>query len=85
MSLENICLCFMFCRLYSGPIFVAQFLKNPVYRDLLKYKLESNESFNDFETSIEKVLHEPNSALIFDESYVKNKIKKYQCKYKVYC
>ena len=77
---------FIFDRLYTEPKSGAFsiILNNPIYRDVLKKKLDSDATFNDLDISIGKTLHEPNAALIFEESYVKNIIKKSHCKFQVH-
>ena len=76
----------IFDRLYTEPKSgaISALLNSPIYRDVLINKLDSDATFNDLDISIEKTLNEPNAALFYEESYVKNLVKKSHCKTQVH-
>ena len=84
-SLGNVIL-FVFDRLYTGTlhgIIGTALLQSPIFKDVVRNNVNLNSTFNQIDKSISKTMTEPNTALLFDESYVKNKMMENDCKFKV--
>ena len=58
-------------------------MQSPMFKDVVRNNVDLDTTFNRIEKSISKTMTEPNTALLFEESYIKNKIMENNCKFKV--
>ena len=73
-------------RLYTTSkqgSFAQTLLNSPMYKDVVKNNVDMDTSFGKMRNQINKTLTQPNAAIFYEENYVKNKMLKYDCKYKV--
>ena len=76
----------MFDRSYTGLIhgnIGTALLQSSMFKDVVRNNVDLDTTFNQIDKSISKTMTEPNTALLFDESYVKNKMMENNCKFKV--
>ena len=76
----------MIFRLYTTSkqgSFAQTLLNSPMYKDVVKNNVDMDTSFGKMKRAINKTLTEPSTAIFYEEQYVKNKMLKYDCKYKV--
>ena len=76
----------MIFRLYTTSkqgSFAQTLLNSPMYKDVVKNNVDMDTSFGKMKIAINKTLTEPSTAIFYEEQYVKNKMLKYDCKYKV--
>ena len=77
----------MIFRLYTTSkqgSFAQTLLNSPMYKDVVKNNVDMDTSFGKMKIAINKTLTEPNTAIFYEEQYVKNKMLKYDCKHKVF-